>query len=127
MLSYLLERAPGAPRCCVRLTGDITLDNARALLARLWCDPAYLECADAVWDIGACELPPFDTLMQVTAYIVREKAGRGPARVAFVSADFDQSMLVRALQGFERLLGFDLNFFADEVAAQSWLNQRAGA
>ncbi|MGE0485701.1 MAG: hypothetical protein AB7Q81_16265 [Gammaproteobacteria bacterium] len=127
MLSYLLDRVPGTGRCRVRLTGDITLDNARALLAQLWRDPAYVECTAALWDIGACEMPPFETLMRVTTYIVREKAGRGPVRVAFVSADFEQSILVRALQGFERLVGFDLNFFADEAAAQAWLDRRGSA
>ena len=124
MLSYLLDRVPGSTRCRVRLNGDVTLDNAHALLAQLWRDPAYLECTDAIWDIGACELPPFETLRQVTAYIAREKHGRGPARVAFVSPAFGQSVLVRALQGFERLVGFDLNFFADEAQALSWLERR---
>lgn len=127
MLTYLLDAAGADGHCRVRLFGELTEDNVRGLLERLWADPQYRDRPTALWDVGGCELPELTTLMSIAEFIVRHKGGRGPDIIAIVSPAFAEALLARTFRSFERLLKLNLNFCATEASALRWLDERRPA
>jgi len=127
MLTYLLDGTGEDGHCRVRLFGDLTEDNVRGLLERLWADPQYRERTSALWDVSACDLPEFTTLMSIAEFVVRHKGGRGPDVIAIVSPAFAEALLARTFRSFERLLKLNLNFCATESSALRWLDERSPA
>lgn len=123
-LDFVFVNHTASASCRIVLSGVISVESGKAVLNRLWRDPAYNATQTAVWDVSRCELPGFDALRQIAVFSKKEKAGRGPAIIAFVSPEFSTSILARALRGFQRLVSFKLNFFASETAAQTWLDER---
>ncbi|MEQ8661845.1 MAG: hypothetical protein RLW62_13605 [Gammaproteobacteria bacterium] len=124
MLTYLLDVAGAGGHCRVRVLGELTEDNMRSMLDRLWSDPVYGQQATAAWDLGDCQLPELNALMRIAEFIATHKQGRGPQVLAFVSPAFGEALLARTFRSFERLLKLNLNFFATEAAAVAWLDER---
>jgi|GEM_PF-3067846 hypothetical protein len=110
--------------CRVTLAGVMTVDNAKIVLEDLWKHTLYLDQPAALWDVSQCDLPNFDALSEISAYIKKEKRERGPAVHAFVSPAFATSVLARAFRGFQRLVSLNLNFFGNEQSASDWLSGR---
>jgi hypothetical protein len=127
VLSHLLDLGGAGGHCRIRLLGNLTEDNMRGMLERLWSDPQYATQATALWDVSGCALPDRNTLMRVAEFIMKTKRGRGPGVLAFVAPAFGEALITRTFRGFERLVRLNLNFFANEAAAVAWLDERATA
>ncbi|MGR8920734.1 MAG: hypothetical protein ACU85V_14060 [Gammaproteobacteria bacterium] len=123
-LSFELEVDAAAACCTVVLHGAVTRPAAQALMRELWSDPRYAGCRAALWDVSGSELPEFNALLGIADFVMREKAGRGPAILAFVSPAFRTSVLVRALGGFQRMLRLNTGYFVDEDTARLWIEER---
>lgn len=123
-MEHSLAYDPPKGICEVRISGDITLDGSRNALTELWNDSRYATARAALWDLGDGALPPFEHLLELGAFVVREKRGRGPAILAIVSPAFSTSVLARAFRGFERIVGLDLCFFSQLDDALGWLEVR---
>ncbi len=123
-MEHTLAYEAATRTCQVQVIGDITLAGARETLTELWNDSRYASARAALWDLGNSELPPFEHLLELGAFVVREKRGRGPAILAIVSPSFSTSVVARAFRGFERLVGLDLCFFAQANDARSWIQVR---
>ena len=125
-LSYELAALDGSG-CRLEIDGAITLDACQSLLTQLWEDDEYLKFRSMLCDLSRCELPEFNVVLRIAQYIAREKRGRGPTIVAFLSPDFASSTLVRAFRGFESLVKLKINFFAEHNDAIEWLQSRESA
>ena len=123
-LDYTLLEGDVSNRWRVLLNGIITYERGCALLERLWDDPPYTAATSALWDVGNCELPEFNELLNIAKYINKHKNDRGPRIVAFVSPAFASSALARAFRGFDRVISLDLNFFGNAKDANAWLDKR---
>jgi len=105
--------------------GEADYDASAALLAALWADPRYATAPAAVWDISDMELPDFNEVLKLSQFIAREKAGRGPRRVAFVAPSFGDSLVARIFRGFDQpLINYRINFFGTREDAERWLSER---
>ena len=111
----------------VEVSGDITLDESRAILTRLWGDADYAKARAALWNLGTAKLLNFEHTLNLCTFIVREMAGRGPAIIAIVSPAFADSMVAQTFRGFDRMVGLDLSFFADLGDARTWILRRLAA
>lgn len=60
--------------CRVTLAGVMTVDNAKIVLEDLWKHTLYLDQPAALWDVSQCDLPNFDALSEISAYIKKRKA-----------------------------------------------------
>lgn len=122
MLEYTLQTYSYRDHCQVSLTGNITLDESKAILTRLWNEPKYAQARSAIWDLSGCNtLPNFDEFLALTRFIANEKAGRGPRTVVFTSPAFAAPLFARALQGFEFLVGLSIKFMTNDSDAAAWL------
>jgi hypothetical protein len=111
----------------VQVSGDITLDESRPILTRLWADPDYAKARAALWNISTATLLSFEHTLNLSTFIVREKAGRGPAIIAIVSPAFANSLVAQTFRGFERMVGLDLSFFDNLDEARTWILRRLAA
>ena len=122
MLEYTLQTYSYGDHYQVSLTGNITLDESKAILTRLWNEPKYAQARSAIWDLSGCNtLPDFDEFLALTRFIANEKAGRGPRTVVFTSPAFAAPLFARALQGFEFLVGLSIKFMTNDSDAAAWL------
>jgi len=97
VLEYTLQTYSYGDHCQVSLTGNITLDESKAILTRLWNEPKYAQARSAIWDLSGCNtLPDFDEFLVLTRFIANEKAGRGPRTVVFTSPAFAAPLFARA-------------------------------
>lgn len=126
-MEHTLAYDPPHRSCEVSVRGEVTLAGSRDALRALWADDRYAESRAALWDLGDSPLPPFEQLLELAAFVVREKHGRGPAILAIVSPSFSNSMIARAFRGFERIVGLDLCFFARLDDARGWIEVRTKA
>lgn len=124
-MQHSLTFEPASGRCLVTVVGAADYDTSAALLTVLWNDPRYAAAPGAIWDISDMEMPEFNELLKLSHFILREKAGRGPRRVAFVAPSFGDNLVARIFRGFEQPgFNYRINFFAGIADAERWLTER---
>lgn len=112
----------------VDVSGNIALDDLYRLFAAAWEHPDYARAELAVWHIfKARTTMRFDDLMQLTHWLVANKKGRGPKRIAIVAHDDVTFGMSRMFDNLQQEFGWEVQVFRSAATANEWLRTHSGA
>lgn len=105
----------------IEVTGKMTLDDGKKLLRAVWADKDYLASDIVIYDVGALEaLPDMNGMLALSYFVVSNRVDGGPNMIALASPEFKLDATKKALAGFARVIGLNINYFADVSAARDW-------
>lgn len=120
-MEYTISKADNSEVCKVTLRGKVDVEPTKNMLTTVWQEPRYKLSRFVIWDLEACEaFPDFNEFVHIVNHARKNKPADGPCRIAFCSSTFENSMLVKVLQGFTGALPKPARFFSDESQAMEW-------
>ena len=120
-MQHIISRADDSPLCKITLSGKVDVGPAKEMLTSVWLDTNYRYSRFVIWNLEACEsFPDFNEFVHIVNHARKNKPRQGPSRIAFCSSTFENSMLVKVLQGFTTALPKPARFFANEALALEW-------
>jgi hypothetical protein len=109
----------------VDISGEVAVDDLRKLLAAAWGDSAYSAVERSLWNFEkAWTAMRMEDLMQLTPWMVANKAGRGAKTIAIVAPDDVVFGVGRMFDALQDGVGWNVGVFRDRAAAQAWLEKQ---
>ena len=120
-MEYIISKAADSEVCKITLSGKVDVDPTKEMLTAVWQDSTYKFSRFVIWNLEACDsFPDFNEFVHIVNHARKNKPSDGPARIAFCSSTFENSMLVKVFQGFTSALSKPARFFPSESLALEW-------
>jgi len=121
LVEYAISNELDSQVCVIVLTGNVGAERAITLLDSVWQNAIYAKSRYVIWDLENCgTFPDFNEFVLIANYARKHKPKNGPARIAFCSATFENSMLINILKGFTRALPSNFRYLATQGEALGW-------